>query len=263
MPLIWVRGAGELGSAVALTLFRVGYQIILTERAEPLAIRRPVTFSDAVFNGESSVEEVVAVCCDHSNVLTVLGSGKIPLIVTKATPETDLPILAIVDARMLKDSSVPKMGEIPWSIGLGPGFEVGRNCDAIIETQRGHDLGRVLWTGQAAVNSGVPGNIGGVSKQRVIYSPAIGQVSWQVTFGEMVTAGTILGIFNGEMEIIAPISGMVRGLISPQVTIPEKIKIADIDPRGTEVDYRRISEKARNVARGVLEVLLVLKNVQA
>lgn len=259
-PVIIVRGAGELGSAVALTLRRVGYPVILTERADPLAIRRPVTFSDAVFTGKTSVEEITAVRVNPSAVSETLRSSDIPLVVTNDLPEFGVSIQAVVDARMLKDSGVTRLPGIPLVIGLGPGFEVGRNCDAIIETQRGHDLGRVLWRGTAAVNSGVPGKIGGESRKRVMYSPAAGKVKWQVDFGELVQAGQQLGVMNAHEIITAPISGMVRGLISPLVSVDAHIKIGDVDPRGTQVAYQRISEKARNIARGVLEALLMLES---
>ena len=262
--LIWVRGAGELGSAVALTLFRVGFQVILTERAVPLAIRRAVTFSDAVFEGESAVEEVIAVRCEASKTGEIIALGKIPLIVTEFAPTLSEKIHAVVDARMIKDASVSKPYDVPWQIGLGPGFEVGRNCDAVIETQRGHDLGRVLWQGEAAANSGIPGEIGGISVQRVVYSPVPGQILWAVNFGDLVVTGQVLGTLNDAIAIKSPISGTVRGLISPRVTFDKNVKIADVDPRGEAVAYNRISEKSRNVARGVLEALLILqKTIQS
>lgn len=257
--IIWVRGAGELGSAVALILFRVGFRVILTERAEPLAIRRPVTFSDAVFDGESAVEEVVAVRCVASEMGEILESGRIPLIITDSVPTIAENIVAIVDCRMLKDSSVSSPGDIRWSIGLGPGFEVGRNCDAVIETQRGHDLGRVLWQGKAAANSGVPGEISGISVQRVVYSPHAGRMNWSVSFGDLVGTGQFLGNLNDTLPVHSPITGIVRGLISPLVKFEEDVKIADVDPRGATTAFRRISEKACNVARGVLEALLILE----
>ncbi|MCF7797302.1 MAG: EF2563 family selenium-dependent molybdenum hydroxylase system protein [Lentisphaeria bacterium] len=259
-PVIIVRGAGELGSAVALTLNRVGYPVILTERSEPLAIRRPVTFSDAVFTGTASVEEITAVRTIPSELDEILHAQAIPLIVTDDLPDFHFPVQALIDARMLKDSGITRPSQIPWVIGLGPGFEVGRNCDVIIETQRGHDLGRVLWHGCAATNSGVPGEIGGESRKRVIYSPIAGQVKWGVDFGKMVQAGQPMGRITADHIITAPISGLVRGLISPLVTVKAGVKIGDVDPRGSQVSYQRISEKARNIARGVLEALLMLEN---
>lgn len=257
--VVVVRGAGELGSAVALTLRRVGYPVILAERSEPLAIRRPVTFSDAVFTGKSLVEEITAVRVNLPAVTEILHSPDLPLVVTNDFPDFGFSIQTVIDARMLKDSGVTRPPDIPLVIGLGPGFEVKRNCDVIIETQRGHDLGRVLWSGSAAVNSGVPGEIGGESRKRVIYSPVAGQVRWQVDFGELVQAGQQMGVMNADEIITAPISGMVRGLISPLVNIKAGIKIGDVDPRGTQVAYERISEKARNIARGVLEAILIFE----
>ncbi len=259
-PLIWVRGAGELGSAVALTLHRVGFPVILTERGEPWAIRRPVTFSDAVFDGESQVEEVTAVRCEPGKATKIQLVGHIPLLVTEGLPRISAPIQGLVDARMLKDSRVQQLKDIPWCIGLGPGFEVGKNCDAIIETQRGHDLGRILWFGAGAADTGIPGELGGVSKQRVVYSPAAGSMRWQVKFGDVVQSGTVLGYLNDAVEVRAPSAGLVRGLISPRVWVPANVKIADVDPRGSAIAYQRISEKARGVGRGVLEALLILEN---
>ncbi|MEE9464288.1 MAG: hypothetical protein V3W14_01775, partial [Candidatus Neomarinimicrobiota bacterium] len=141
-------------------------------------------------------------------------------------------------------------------IGLGPGFIAGADCQAVVETQRGPNLGRVIWSGSAQPDTGVPGELGGESIQRVIYAPGAGALKWEVEFGALVDPGQRLGHLNGR-PLAAPIGGQVRGLISPRVPVTIRLKIADIDPRGPEVDCQMISDKARAVGAGVLEALLV------
>ncbi len=253
-----IRGAGELGSAVACVLHRCGFSVILTELPQPLAIRRPVTFSDAMLTGESAVEGITGIraipdqvdeILQKEEAIAVLEDGYIRRILSRKD--------ILVDARMLK-KAVPDMRKDAFLvIGLGPGFTVGENCHAVIETHRGHDLGRVIRLGSPQADTGVPGEIGGESGKRVIRAPADGVVTWQVDFGQIVKQGQVIGIVNGA-EIITPIGGMVRGLISPKVAVSKGMKIADVDPRGETVDYQKISDKALCIGRGVLEVILVL-----
>jgi xanthine dehydrogenase accessory factor len=256
--LIWVRGAGELGSACSLSLHRVGFQVVLTEREQPLAIRRTVTFSDAVYDGSSSVEGVVAELCDVNNIQTVLKSGTLPLLID--TPDIFDNVVTpdlIVDARMTKrGDDLHQLA--PRAIGLGPGFHAGVNCDCAIETMRGHDLGRLLWNEAAKKDTGVPGVIGGESVRRVLRSPAAGDVKWHVRFGESVEDGQAIGEVGAQL-VTAPFGGRIRGMIHPQTPVEEGMKIADVDPRGKEVDEMLTSDKSRAVARAVLEAVMILR----
>lgn len=256
--IVWVRGAGELGSATALVLHRVGFRVLLSERAEPLAIRRNVCFCDAVLEGMAEVEGVRARRLSEETLPNAWDRDEIALVIDN--PDTIVEIVQpsiMVDARMLKRAS-NLTPFAPITVGLGPGFEAGVHCGAVIETKRGHDLGRVLMTGSAAPNTGVPGSLGGRSKERVVYSPAAGRVQWKVPFGYLVEDGESFGMVDGT-PIIAPFSGMVRGMISPQVSVDKGTKIADVDPRGEGVDFESVSDKARCVGRGVLEAVLMMQ----
>ncbi|MFC1565821.1 selenium-dependent molybdenum cofactor biosynthesis protein YqeB [Candidatus Neomarinimicrobiota bacterium] len=256
---ILIRGAGELASAVGVVLQRVGFSVIMTELPIPHAIRRTVSFSDAILNGTTEVEGIQSVKANYNTYIDILKSKNIPVftdsieIINKIKPEFYL------DARLLKRPVKDRRIFGQFTVGLGPGFTVGKNSDAIIETMRGHDLGRVIWKGSASPNTGVPGKIGGESAKRVVYSPGIGNINWMVDFGEMVEKKQVLGKIR-EIEIKSHISGIVRGLISPKINVTKGMKIADVDPRGKEINYTTISDKARCVGRGVLEAIMVNLN---
>ncbi len=251
--LIWIRGAGELGSAVAVSLYKSGFNLFLSEIQSPKAIRRTVSFCDAVFNGESIVEGVRAFYSDN---YTLLNDKKsiVPLFLDNPERILQLNPKIIIDARMLKSY---KNDYRPWAeyfIGLGPGFTAGENCHAVIETKRGHSLGKIIWKGSPEVNTGIPGNIGGETSKRVVYAPISGKLSWFVRFGDYVDHDQIIGKIDSH-QISASISGTIRGLIHPSIPMQKGLKIADIDPR-ENVNYHSISDKARSVGRAVLEAIL-------
>ena len=257
-PLIWVRGAGELGSAIAVTLFRTGFRLFISELQLPLAIRRTVTFSSAMFEGESTVEGVRAVLRSdfspaeqkQNHILTVMLDS--PSLSDRFKPDI------IVDARMLKRGIEDQTGWAQHVIGLGPGFTAPINCTVLVETNRSHEMGRLIWEGSAEANTGVPGELGGATNQRVIYSPGSGELKWNVDFGSMVQQGETIGLLDERIPIEATLSGTVRGLISPRVPITKGLKIADIDPRGSKVNPYLISDKSRSIARAVLEAVLII-----
>lgn len=255
--IIWIRGAGELGSAAACVLHNVGFPVFISELEKPLAIRRTVTFSDAVFEGESSVEGVKAVKCETDSVDSIISNGNIPVLLDDPKKLTAIHPQIIIDARMLKYDIDSIIDDAPFTIGLGCGFEAGKTCHAVIETMRGHNLGRILWEGSAETDTQIPGEIGGESARRVLYAGVEGIVEWRVNFGDIVEEGDIIGTIDRTHDIRAPFRGMVRGLISPDVRMEKGLKIADIDPRGEDVDYMSISDKAHAVGRGVLEAVLV------
>lgn len=254
---VWVRGAGELGSATALILHGTGFRVFLTELPIPLAIRRTVTFSDAMLEGESAVEGTKAVLGNVDSIPPIIPKGHIPILEDSLEKIMRLHAHILVDARMLKVYEENIMEYAPFTIGLGPGFDARKNCHAVIETMRGNDLGKIIWRGPALPNTGIPGNVGGETVHRVIYAPADGPLEWHVDFGDLLDENDLMGTINGEREIRAPFQGMVRGLISPSVPMKRGLKIADLDPRGKAVDYMSISDKARNIGRGVLEAILI------
>ena len=257
--IVLIRGAGEMASAVAVVLHRVGVSVIMTELSIPLAIRRTVAFSDAILDGTTQVEGILSVRSDNKNYLEIIKNGNIPVLQDSIEIIKNIKPEFYIDARLLKHMVEDRRLLAQCTIGLGPGFVVGENCNIIIETMRGHNLGRVIWQGSASPNTGVPGKLGGESAKRVIYSPGAGNIEWLVDFGDIVEQNQVLGKI-GEIEIKSHISGIVRGLISPKVNTTKGMKIADVDPRGIEVDYKTVSDKARCVGRGVLEAIMVYLN---
>jgi xanthine dehydrogenase accessory factor len=257
---VWIRGAGELASATAYSLHQAGFQIVMSDLAEPLAIRRRVSFSDAIHTGQTSVEGVIAVKGAVADVPDILEQGRIALVIDSPDLQRPLKPDILIDARMLKRPVTNIRANASFSIGLGPGFHAGRDCDAVIETQRGHDLGKTIWEGTAKPSTGIPGMIAGETIRRVLYARVAGTVSWSVDIGDLVEADDVIGRIGSTHELQAPLSGLVRGLISPLSPVTVGLKIADIDPRGREVDHQTISDKARAVGRGVLEAVLIFLN---
>ena len=258
--LVWVRGAGELGSAVAHLLQRVGLHVFMSDITPPLAIRRPVTFSDALLGGSSEVEGVVA---KKASALK-LSQSKVRkhMLMFEDDPSKLLTLkpTVIVDARMLKKYPEDYREWSDLFIGLGPGFEVEKNCHLAIETKRGHNLGRIISHGSTLTDTGIPGNLGGETSRRLVRATRSGQIKWSCEFGELVSKGQQLGLINNEKPVLAPLDGIVRGMISESTPVSKGMKIGDVDPRGIEVQYQQISEKARIIASGVFEAIILHNN---
>ena len=250
-----VRGGGELATAAARLLFLSGFPVVILERAQPLAVRRRVAFSEAVLTGEIVVEGVPA------RRLPVAQLGPEPHFVPVAVDPDGSAIArlrprVLVDARMLKRNRDTTRADAALVIGLGPGFVAGDDVHAVIETQRGPDLGRVVWAGSAEPDSARPAAVLGYAEKRVVRAPCPGQFHSQARIGDVVIPRQVLGFVDAE-PVLAGIAGLVRGLIADGVEVPVGIKIGDIDPRGPGIDPARISDKARAVAAGVLEAVLV------
>ncbi|MCF7823323.1 MAG: EF2563 family selenium-dependent molybdenum hydroxylase system protein [Candidatus Marinimicrobia bacterium] len=255
--LIWVRGAGELGSAIVHLIFRLGFRVFVSEIIPPLAIRRPVTFSDAILLGSTDVEGVVGKYDTEVKLPEKYPWPHVPIFQDIPTLLKELRPSIIIDARMKK---IYAEDFRPWAglvIGLGPGFHTEKNCHLVIETMRGHDLARIISHGGPKKDTGVPGNVGGETSKRIIRAPRAGRINWRVDFGDLVTAHEILGNMDDGAPLYSPLQGMVRGLISPETPVIKNMKIGDIDPRGAEVKYLQISDKARSIAAGVLEAILL------
>ena len=257
--VVWVQGGGDLGTGVAHRLHRAGLAVVVTETSPPLVIRRAVAFANAVFEGRWEVEGVPAVLVTTAaEARRALANGDVPVLVDPAG-ETALALAprAAVDARMLKTSAGPGWRGQTIAIGLGPGFAAGVDVDAVVETQRGHYLGRVILSGSAAPNSGVPGAVGGVGQERVLRSPAEGRLGCSVQIGDRGEAGQVLATVSGQ-PVTAAISGVVRGLLHDGQETTRGSKIGDIDPRGVRDYCFTISDKARAIGGGVLEALMLL-----
>ena len=249
---IFVRGAGDIATGVILRLARCGFAVAALETQRPTAIRRAVSLCEAVYDGAAEVEGLRAV---RREALPPVYNGAVPILVD---PEMDIlnniTPAALVDATLAKRNLGLRRGLAPVTVALGPGFIAGADCDAVVETMRGHTLGAVLWQGSALPNTGVPGLVGGYGAERVIHAPAAGVLRVTRDIGSLVTAGEIVA-YIGDTPVPAPISGRVRGMLRDGFDVPKGMKTADIDPR-PDTDWRTVSDKARAVAGGVLEALM-------
>ncbi len=253
-----IRGGGDLATGVAWRLTRAGWPVVVTELALPLTIRRTVAVSSAVTDRRYRVEGMEAVlAADPGAALALATRGAVAVMVSPELPSIEAAV--VVDGRLAKRNIDTTIDDAPLVIGLGPGFTAGVDCHAVVETMRGHHLGRVLWTGSAAPNTGTPGEIGGRSAERVIRAPVEGCASWQVSIGDLVDAGQPLGQV-GRQPLAAPFAGTVRGLIHESVQLAPGMKIGDIDPRCDPVACHEISDKALAIGGGVTEAVLTWLN---
>lgn len=253
---ILIRGAGDLATGIAVRLYEGGHEIVMTERPVPLTVRRSVAFSRAVYEKKAEVEGITAVRAEGIvEVNRAVSECKIAVVVDeKAVIRKEYCPDVIVDAILAKKNTGTGMEDAPFVIGVGPGFFAGTDCHCVVETKRGHHLGRVIWHGSAAPNTGVPGEIGGFGIERLIKASAEGTAEPKVSIGDLVTEGQIVAYTGGE-PVYAGMSGMVRGMIQPHVFVSEGLKIGDIDSR-TDPDYCvAVSDKARAVGGGVLEAV--------
>lgn len=260
--LVVVRGGGDIGSGVIWRLRRVGFPVIVLELARPLTVRRTVAFSTAVSDGRITIEGIEGMLvASAAEAVEAIRRGVVPVLVSEGVPELPARASVMVDARLAKVPLDTTIDQAPLVIGLGPGFVAGVDCHAVIETMRGHRLGRVIWDGPAAPNSGIPGEIGGASAERVVRAPGAGILTWDVSFGDVVEAGQRLGSIDG-LAVVAGIGGMVRGLIVPG-PVTAGLKIGDVDPRVDPDAITQISDKSISVGGGALEAVLVWLHTQS
>lgn len=258
-----IRGGGDLGSGVTYRLHKAGFPVLISELALPLLVRRAVAYGSAAVEGEIEVEGITAKRVSTvDEALVVQADGLIPVLVD---PEGEhLPVYdpaILIDARLLKQP-VEQPHRAPLNIGLGPGFTAGVNCDAAIETSRGHDLGRVIWDGATQPNTGLPGKIAGVAAERVLRSPTDGAVQARESIGALIAAGQTVAVVGGT-PVVAPISGVLRGLVHDGLVVTAGTKIGDIDARGSQSHCFTISDKALAIGGGVLEAVLTNPKIQA
>lgn len=255
---IVVRGGGELGSAAARLLFHCGFPVAVLEREAPLAVRRLVCFAEAVWSGETAVEGVLARRVG-AGATTALRAG-LPFVAVFVDADGEclgrLRPDVLVDARMAKHNLGTRREHAPLVIGLGPGFTAGEDVHAVVETQRGSELGRVLWSGPAQPDTALPARVLGVGADRVLRAPHPGSFVGGCRIGALVPAGWRVGEVDGT-PVTARVGGMVRGLLHDGVAVECGTKLGDVDPRGAAVDPARLSDKGRAVAAGVLEAVLV------
>lgn len=257
MQIVIVRGAGDIASGIIHRLFKSGFKVIALEIEKPLSIRRTVSFSEAIYDGETTVEGVKAIRADSvGSAMNILKEGNVPVLIDEeGLSISQIKPIAVVDAILAKRNIGTNKNMAPITIGVGPGFCAGDDVDYVIETKRGHYLGRVIYKGCAIANTGIPGIIMGYGEERVIKSPCDGLIRHVKKIGDLVNEGDLI-CYIGEEKVKAQISGVIRGLIRENLYVEKGLKIGDIDPR-SDIDYiYTISDKARAVAGGVLEALL-------
>jgi len=275
--LVLVRGGGDLATGVALRLHRAGLEVVITELAQPLAVRRTVSFAEAVYEGHHTVEGVTARRVEQDQQLAAIEAGEIPILID---PDADILLsfhfLVVIDGRLSKQTPAPLPIEPALHIGLGPGFHAGRDCHAVIETRRGHTLGRVYWSGATQPDSGVPEG----DPRRVLRAPSDGLLITRANIGDHVEAGEIIAeilqdttdsslsshgpdiLRESDMKVISPISGVVRGIIRDGIKVTKGLKIGDVDPRDDPSACFLVSDKALAIGGGVLEAILSKEEIK-
>ncbi|MCH3988257.1 MAG: EF2563 family selenium-dependent molybdenum hydroxylase system protein [Lachnospiraceae bacterium] len=260
--LIIVRGGGDIATGTIHRLHQAGFRELVLETEHPAAIRRQVALSEAVYDGAAVVEGVKAVRLDTlSQMDQVIRDGNVPLIVDpEGKTIRELKPVVVVDAILAKKNLGTTRGMAPLTVGLGPGFTAGSDVDVVIETMRGHNLGRIIRGGSALPNTGIPGNIGGYTAERVMHAAAAGIFHNVRAIGDVVEKGDeIAWIETGEKKHVpvkATLTGIIRGLLREGYPVTEGFKLADIDPRQSELaNCFTISDKARCIAGSVLEVV--------
>ncbi len=264
MPYVLIWGGGDLASGVAMRLHRAGLRLLIVERETPLAVRRSVAFAQAAYDGEIQIEDVTGrLISSPDEMAPCWEKGEIPVLID---PELTIlkthPPFVLVDARMRKRQVALDLGIADLVIGLGPGFTVGENCHAAVETNRGHFLGRILWTGSPEPDTGIPGKVQAYARERVLHAPGGGIVEANVEIGDTVEEGQIVLTVGGE-PLAAPFPGVVRGLIHPGVHVRQGMKVGDIDPRPETFRCWFISEKSLAIGGGVLEAILTKESIRS
>jgi xanthine dehydrogenase accessory factor len=256
-PVVLVRGGGDLGSGAAIRLVRAGFRVAVLECAAPTLIRHTVAFGTAVFVGRFAVEGLTACRVDSSAAAeAAMEAGDVPVLVDpEAAARRSQRPAALVDAILSKGAPATRIADAPVVVGLGPGFEAGVDAHAVVETLRGHHLGRALYAGRAAADTGLPGELGGASAGRVIRAPADGPFEPARRIGDRVSAGDVVGAVAGR-PATASIAGVLRGLLWSGVPATRGMKVGDVDPRGDASVVREVSDKALAVGGGVLEAVL-------
>jgi xanthine dehydrogenase accessory factor len=254
--LILVRGGGDLGTGVAYRLHRAGFTVMVTDLAQPTCVRRAVSFAEAMYAGRATVEGVTAARVEDP----MLGMahtivGEIPVVVDDRSVLQRMRPPIVVDARLAKRNLGTRLRDAPLVVGLGPGFTAGVDCHAVVETNRGHHLGRVFWEGSAEPDTGLPEPVRGLAGERVLRAPTDGVLTGRVQIGDLVKAGEVVAEVDGQ-PIVAAFDGVVRGLVHDGLPVSVNMKVGDLDPRGQPEFAFTISDKARSIGGGVLEAVL-------
>lgn len=255
--LVLIKGAGDLATGTAVRLYRAGFPVVMTDIAQPTAVRRTVAFSQCMYDGVTEVEGITARrAANGEEASAILAAGEIPVLVDpEARILDELPFGAVVDAILAKRNLGTSLTDAPIVLALGPGFTAGVDCHGVVETMRGHDLGRLILEGSAIPNTGVPGDVGGYTKERIIRAPADGPFEPVARIGQKVELGDVVAKVNG-VPVAAQLTGIVRGMLPAGIPVTKGMKSGDIDPRCEVRHCFTVSDKARAIGGGVLEGLL-------
>jgi len=256
--IVLIRGGGEVASGVAHRLHQAHFKICMTEISHPLAVRREVAFSEAIYEGEKEVEGVRAkFIFKPEEIESVWNKGDIPILVDPDGKKTRTYLKpdVLVDAIMAKKNLGTQIKDAPLVIGLGPGFTAGESVHVVVETNRGHLLGKMILSGTAEPDTGIPGEIGGYTIARVLRTMKKGIFHPQKSIGDRINEGAVVAVVD-DFPIIAKISGIIRGLLKEGVEVKKGMKVGDIDPRGKKQSCFTVSDKARAIGGGVLEAIL-------
>jgi xanthine dehydrogenase accessory factor len=259
--LVVIRGGGDLATGVAVRVFRAGFSVMILEVEHPTVIRLPVSFARAIYEGKAMVEDIEAILIPSwGKAEGIIKQGQVPVLIDpEGSCIEKLSPRVIVDAILAKRNLGTSKDQAPLVIGLGPGFTAGEDVDVVIETKRGHYLGRVYYQGQAISDTGVPGEVGGESKRRLLRAPAEGKIVPLHQIGDLVKSGEMIAEVEG-VPLKTEISGVLRGLIYPQSWVARRMKVGDIDPRGIKDYCFTVSDKARSLGGAVLEVICAYLN---
>jgi len=260
---VLIRGGGDLASGVAVRLHRAGFKVLVTELPKPLVVRRLVSFAQAVFAGKTMVEEVQGTLVDSlTEAEKLIDEGQVAVM---GDPEAEVlqgfRPLVLVDARMTKRPPEVGRDAAPLVIGLGPGFTAGVDCHAVIETIRGHFMGRVMWQGSALKDTGVPESVMRKEGERVLRSPASGLLIAHAAIGDHLEEGQLIAEVGPE-KVLAPFKGTLRGLVHPGLQVEERMKIGDLDPRDDPQYCTLISDKSLAIGGAVLEAVLTKPEIR-
>ncbi len=259
--MVLIKGAGDLATGIAYRLKKSGFDVVMTEIHKPTTVRRTVAFSQAVFDNEIVIEGIKGVKVNNINeIYEEIREGNIPIIIDeKAEIIKELRPNVVVDAIIAKKNLGTSIEDAPIVIGVGPGFEAKVDCHLVVETKRGHYLGKVIEEGSAIPNTGVPGNIGGYTRERIIRASSNGKIKPLVAIGDFVKKGDIVAYIDG-IEVLAEIDGIVRGMLQEGIEVFKGMKSGDIDPRCEKDHCFTISDKARSIGGGVLEAIMYMSN---
>jgi xanthine dehydrogenase accessory factor len=256
--VICVKGAGDLATGVVIRLFNSGFRkIVLLETSEPLAVRRTVTFSEAVYDKVKTVEGITSRLVDNFNEIEfIFKNNEIPVVIDPKWTVLDfIKPDVVIDAILAKKNMGTNLNEAPLVVGLGPGFYAGKDVHCVVETNRGHFLGTLIYEGKAADNTGVPGIVMGFGIERVIWSPADGKFKSEYKIGDAVKKDEVIAEVSG-VPVKSKLDGVIRGLLRNNINIKKGVKVADVDPRGDASYCRFVSEKSRAIGGAVLEAIL-------